>query len=293
MDDIVKKRADLIIRYLKGVLSDTDQQELEAWISESPDNRQLFTKLTDPGQLQRTLIRYAGKKRKILKRVQATINYSKSRRRPVFWAGSYKYMAIVAILLVLGIVAWYGLTQFNVDPVEGYLPESNEEAMPLGDEQAKLTLGNGSVIILIDTVNGLLAKDAGGYVQVLKENEWISYQGGGPEDSLYMNTLQVFHGSGYKLVLPDASRVWLGAGSRLRYPVVFGGNTRKVELMGQAYFEVTGLPGTNTLLQQPHYDPAIKSKPFIVNVLTPFGERKQQVTGARFTVNGQGWPMVK
>ena len=38
--------------------------------------------------------------------------------------------------------------------------------------------------------------------------------------------------------LPDHSVVWLNSGSTLRYPTVFKGNSRDVELRGEAYFEV-------------------------------------------------------
>ncbi|MDR2118442.1 MAG: DUF4974 domain-containing protein [Tannerellaceae bacterium] len=40
------------------------------------------------------------------------------------------------------------------------------------------------------------------------------------------------------LDLPDGSRVWLNSGSTLRYPVKFQGDTREVEIAGEAYFRV-------------------------------------------------------
>ncbi len=41
------------------------------------------------------------------------------------------------------------------------------------------------------------------------------------------------------IVLPDSSVVYLNSESSLRYPSSFHGNTRQVELIGEAYFDVT------------------------------------------------------
>ena len=41
-----------------------------------------------------------------------------------------------------------------------------------------------------------------------------------------------------KVALPDGSTVWLNYGSTLTYPASFKGNTRKVQLKGEGFFEV-------------------------------------------------------
>ncbi|WP_019987356.1 FecR domain-containing protein [Rudanella lutea] len=44
------------------------------------------------------------------------------------------------------------------------------------------------------------------------------------------------------LTLPDGSRVWLNADSRLEYPKTFDGSLREVRLVGEAFFDVTHNP---------------------------------------------------
>lgn len=41
------------------------------------------------------------------------------------------------------------------------------------------------------------------------------------------------------VILPDSSRVWLNSNSSLRYPAKFRGKERRVELAGEAYFDVS------------------------------------------------------
>ena len=78
------------------------------------------------------------------------------------------------------------------------------------------------------------------------------------------NTVTVPRGGEYKLVLADGTIVWLNSDSHIRYPVTFSGNTRQVELEGEAYFEVA----------------KDVEKPFIVRM----NEYNVRVTGTQFNV---------
>lgn len=71
------------------------------------------------------------------------------------------------------------------------------------------------------------------------------------------------------LVLPDSTVVYLNSESVLRYPLVFGKDSREVELAGEAYFDVT----------------SDKEKRFVVN--TPH-QSQIEVYGTSFNVEAYG-----
>lgn len=58
------------------------------------------------------------------------------------------------------------------------------------------------------------------------------------EEVITYQTLYVPAGQRAELLLPDSTRVWLNARSKLVYPISFGKGTRQVELNGEAYFDV-------------------------------------------------------
>lgn len=57
-----------------------------------------------------------------------------------------------------------------------------------------------------------------------------------------MHELSNPNGQRSKIILPDSSEVFLGAGSKLRYPQQFKAGSREVILEGEAFFQVTKNP---------------------------------------------------
>ncbi|AXY74210.1 FecR family protein [Paraflavitalea soli] len=283
MDNIAKRKADLITRHLKGSLNPMEQQELDDWISESDDNRHLFESLTNPEHLRSALNRYDEKRKKILNKIQASIainNIQQSGwwfrwRRRIIGAG------IAVILLAGAWICWQHMNNTSRNMAMALPRRFSNEVWP-GCEQAKLTLDDRSVIILVDTINGVLATDANGRTRVFKENGWLSYYSTYAGDSLYYNTIRVPRKGQYKVILPDGSRVWLNAGSTLRYPVVFGSMDRRVELQGEAYFEVTRLPTPLAGNAAPPPGDSAAVLPFVVSLDT--GNAEIRALGARFNV---------
>jgi len=81
---------------------------------------------------------------------------------------------------------------------------------------------------------------------------------------VHLTALQVPVNQKKAITLADGSRVWINAGSELKYPETFNGQTREVYLSGEAYFDI-------------HHDTA---KPFIIHT----GNLLTKVLGTAFNI---------
>lgn len=110
-----------------------------------------------------------------------------------------------------------------------------------GGNKAVLTLADGSAIVLDSASNGTISQQ--GNIKVLKlDNGLLAYTVNGQQvtenDEAFYNTISTPRGGQYQVILSDGTKVWLNAASSIRFPVVFKGTERKVEITGEAYFEV-------------------------------------------------------
>ncbi|MBT2557088.1 FecR family protein [Hymenobacter sp. ISL-91] len=154
--------------------------------------------------------------------------------------------ALLAASLAVGLIGMLALWLPNqLAPGAGPAPLATTRPAPSrlepGRNQALLTLADGRTVRLADAGPGLLAQQGGRQVRQTAPGE-LSYQGAAGNsaaaDSLLRNTVRTPRGGQYQLQLPDGSRVWLNADSRLEFPVAFGRRRRVVQLTGEAYFEV-------------------------------------------------------
>lgn len=153
----------------------------------------------------------------------------------------YGYAAVLVLCLGVAAYVWLANKQ-EATPVIAKA-ESFVDIAP-GTEGAVLTLADGTQMILDSLGNGKIANQNG--VQVMLKDGQLTYgPSGAAVDIVTYNTMRTPRGRQFQLILPDGSKVWLNAASSIKYPTAFTGAERKVEIKGEAYFEVaqnTGRP---------------------------------------------------
>ena len=180
---------------------------------------------------------------------------------PQLWT----WVGIAASFLVI-ILA--GLYYYPGKPTEVLIakePIIVEDILP-GGNKAILTLSDGSKIVLDDKKNGILTEQDGVTVAKAADGQLVyTFTGKKKHVNALYNAIETPVGGQYQVNLPDGSKVWLNSSSLLRFPALFSGNTREVELRGEAYFEIA----------------ADQTMPFIVNS----GNQSVKVLGTHFNIN--------
>lgn len=179
----------------------------------------------------------------IFERIQETINPVEDDQYSYrfYYLKSISIAAMILLTITTGI---YFYSNRELAEPEHFAEIDVRNDIAPGYNKAILTLADGSKISLDDAANGLLASQ--GNIAITKtENGQIVYEKNNVDRSKLIsnrsviNTIQTPKGGKYQIRLPDGSKVWLNSASTLSYPTTFTGNERKVQLKGEAYFEIS------------------------------------------------------
>ncbi|MCK9628524.1 MAG: DUF4974 domain-containing protein [Bacteroidales bacterium] len=248
-------KSDIDIDFLNRLLyhrEELTEAEIEEWLSVE-DNGKL---LDEAAMFNATLNPFRDKSSKERERIRLMSKIMRPRRELFRWVG---YAASVLIIASAGLLFYMRDSGEQADQL------LTQEKINPGEFKAELILPDGKSVLLaakekfVDKSESVIVQndETNGLVYSRNESE-ISV----PEKVYH--TLKVPLGGYYPLLLSDGTKVWLNAGSELKYPVEFSGDVRDVYLHGEAYFEVK------------------KDKiPFVVNL----EDSRIEVLGTSFNVN--------
>ena len=235
LDNIQDKEraAGLIAGHLQGTLSDAEQQELDAWIGGDAWNRAYFEQAVSPAFLDGLMSEYhkAGEMESDL-RAAIHLKLRRPAGKIIIWKTWIRVAAAIILTLGIGIFTWYKTSA----PQPG-IATTPAQPVPPGRQGAILTLSDGRQVTLDSLPNGVVADQNGSRAAVV--NGQLAYHPVSPATSaITYNTITTPRGRQYQLALPDGTKVWLNAASRIVFPTAFTGKERKVTIDGEAYFEV-------------------------------------------------------
>lgn len=250
----------LIEKYLAGAATEDEKAAVNHWYQSYQDaDVEIFT--NEVNSKEQTELR-------IKERLLASIREYKNETGK----GMNKWWLRYAAAILLFGTAIYFFIGYNNDKKQDTViaktqVDKTEKIVP-GGNKALLTLADGSTIILDSAANGLLSQQGGIKVQKL-DNGLLAYSINGKlvteNDQAFYNTITTPRGGQYQVTLSDGTKVWLNAASSIHFPVVFTGSERKVEITGEAYFEVA----------------KNKAMPFKVTA----GSSEVEVLGTHFNIN--------
>jgi ferric-dicitrate binding protein FerR (iron transport regulator) len=172
-------------------------------------------------------------KEKILKQLHASMEERPHKTNPF----RYYYAAAAVLLVGMFVFLFYPHTNSPEQNLAA-ARHSRKEIIKPGTTKATLTLADGEVINLDDVQSGLVFRRGNVAVNKVANGKLVYDVRSASRKSGGYNTISTPRGGTYQVVLPDGSNVWLNAASSLRFPAVFSGKERHVELQGEAYFEV-------------------------------------------------------
>lgn len=249
---------ELIQKSLDGVITADEMKELDGWFySFSPEELALISEETE------TAIG-----RRIKSRLDNYVffeNRAQRGRRRMNWISVAAIVGLISFLSLLFYVISFQIQDHSqVAYTEG--PEMVKDVVP-GSNKAVLTLADGTTVFLDDNHAGQLSTQ--GSTRIIKLDDGsVKYMAdvtGTAHKKVFYNSVSTPRGGQYQIVLADGSKVWLNSSSYLRFPAVFSGDTREVEITGEAFFEIARQV----------------AKPFVVKVRN----MEVQVLGTQFNIS--------
>lgn len=250
--------------YLRNELNEKQKAQLETWyLLKTEENKSV-----DPP------IEYETLEAKIWNKIISDVSEAESPKvqkmhRP------YKRIISIGIAASLILIAGIGYLMLkNKDTAPDRFVIAKKYDLPAGTDKAILTLSDGKVIDLNKDAVGKIATEAGIEITKSADGTLVYKALNTKGKSVGFNTITTPIGGQYTVILPDGSKVWLNAGSSLKYPTAFTTSGRSVTLTGEGYFEVAHMEGPKGRV------------PFSVLVLKHQTQsEKVEVLGTHFNIN--------
>lgn len=244
---------ELLLKALSEEIPENDSR-FQRWLNEDGENEKLYRSLKEGGENDGLF-----DKDKVFNIISSKLSLHTERKNSLISKKWFEYAVSSVAVIALGIIA---LTYFTFQ--ENTTPEKivEKNIFDPGSKKAYLLSMEGEMTDLSESFE---VKKEDGTVISNNSQGVISFQKTTPiKKAIERQTIYVPKAGEYELVLSDGSRVFLNSESQLTFPSYFEGDTRHVELSGEAYFEVKK-DGKPFIVQTPNLAIEVLGTSFNVN----------------------------
>lgn len=223
----------LMYKYMRNELTPKQRRELLIWRNKSSKHETAFQDATDWENVRADLQWSAENRDAIMEKVKERVPgpWQKEEEKPkakIRFITRFKRAAAVTILMLTFV--WYRYSAY-------------ENAHPHPGTYAGMISGSSddfAIPIIHDMIRGFKAARAHLNV-VVRENGDVEYVAtSDPKARPDKNyELPTYRGNAFMLTLTGVGRIWVNASTTIWFPAKFYGDTLRIKLTGEAYFEMT------------------------------------------------------
>ncbi len=221
----------MIVRYVKGELSEVEMDELKCWRDERVEHEELFQNVVSKEKLENGIRRFVKTPEQQELEWNQILDRTVRKNRHSWKMSWMRYAALFILPLLVG-----GIVYLSWDSTRETEPVETSSQIVPGVSMAELILPDGTKVWLGREANQDLEEGVKNSGNTLNYTEVTSSEM--QDSSDVYHTLRIPRGGEYTLLLADGTTVYLNAESELRFPKQFNGKYRKVYLEGEGYFDV-------------------------------------------------------
>src|SRR5450631_676545 len=218
---------ELFFRYTRRELSGEQQKALSDWRARYPANEALFLYETDPEHTREAIRKIYDLRESVQEKIKANYPAPWVPVPVIVYKGFAKFRRIAATVLVLFVMTLLSLTRADY-------------SLQAGSYEANL-IDPDKVSTAVDDFHRGFRAGAQKIKVSEKTNGDVDYTTHSDVHADKTKMFEVYTKKGNMFILhfPDGTRVWVNAETTISYPANFSQDTTRIELSGEAYFEIS------------------------------------------------------